>query len=169
VARHIARNPELERVLQPDLAKSPDCSSGRRRNRNKAHQDARALELLGVAAEAAPRAARLTSQMPIFSRKQDVGLRSVDPNKLLKNLDELLRRTFGGLIHPQCDVAPDIWLVFVDPAQLEVAVLNLDDVMGPTLPGVSRLRQMTQCRWGAVCIAGRTLRRLVEVDSLTFW
>jgi hypothetical protein len=84
----------------------------------------------------------------LFSRQQGVGLPSVNPKKLLKNLDELLRRTFGGLIHPQCDVAPDIWPVFVDPLQLEVAVLNLDDAMGPTLPGVSRLRQMTQCRWG---------------------
>ncbi len=88
-------------------------------------EEPNALRLLGMAAEAAERGAKLTKQMLAFSRKEDVAFRSVETNDVLRGMDELLRRTIGGLIRVRYDLATDAWPILVDPVQLEVAILNL--------------------------------------------
>jgi two-component system NtrC family sensor kinase len=87
--------------------------------------DPNAVRLLGMASEAAQRGAKLTQQMLAFSRKQDVEPRSIDPGAVLRGMDELLRRTIGGLIRIRYEFADDSWPVLADPVQLEVALLNL--------------------------------------------
>jgi signal transduction histidine kinase/ActR/RegA family two-component response regulator len=88
-------------------------------------EEPNAIRLLGMAAEAAERGAKLTKQMLAFSRKEDVAFRSVQANDVLRGMDELLRRTIGGLIRIRYDLASDAWPILVDPVQLEVAILNL--------------------------------------------
>jgi CheY-like chemotaxis protein len=78
-----------------------------------------------MAAEAAERGAKLTKQMLAFSRKQDVAFRTIEANEVLRGMDELLRRTIGGLIRIRYQLAADAWPILIDPVQLEVAVLNL--------------------------------------------
>jgi len=87
--------------------------------------DPTATRLLGMAADAAERGAKLTKQMLAFSRKQDVAFRSVDVNCVLRDMDELLRRTIGGLIRIRYELAGDALPALIDPVQLEVAILNL--------------------------------------------
>ena len=87
--------------------------------------DPKATRLLGMAAEAAERGAKLTKQMLAFSRKQDVAFRPVEVNDVLRGMDELLRRTIGGLIRIRYDLAANAWPILIDPVQLEVAILNL--------------------------------------------
>jgi signal transduction histidine kinase len=84
-----------------------------------------AVRLLDMAAEAAERGAKLTKQMLAFSRKQEVAFRPVEVNGVLRGMDELLRRTIGGLVRIRYDLAANAWPILIDPVQLEVAILNL--------------------------------------------
>ena len=87
--------------------------------------DERILRLLRTASDAAQRGARLTAQMLAFSRKHDIVAESVDPNRLVRGMDDMLRRSVGPLVRIHYELAPECWPVLVDSVQLEVALLNL--------------------------------------------
>jgi signal transduction histidine kinase len=85
----------------------------------------RSMRLLQTATKAAERGAKLTAQMLTFSRKNEVAVRSVDVNGLIRGMDDLLRRTLGPQVLLQYDLADDLWPALADPIQLELAMLNL--------------------------------------------
>jgi signal transduction histidine kinase len=87
--------------------------------------DPRATRLLRAAMEAAQRGARLTTQMLTFSRKQEIALRSVDVNGVIKGMDELLQRTLGHAVALHYELAEDVWPALADVVQLELSLLNL--------------------------------------------
>ena len=58
-------------------------------------------------------------------------------------MTELLARTVGNGITLETDLAPDLWLVDVDPTQLELAVINLAINASDAMPGGGRLRIRT--------------------------
>jgi PAS domain S-box-containing protein len=73
----------------------------------------------------AQRAAALTQQLLAFSRMQPLDPGSVDVNRLVTAMSELLRRTLGEQITIETVLAGSLWQVFVDPNQLEVSIINL--------------------------------------------
>lgn len=85
----------------------------------------RVTRLLENAAYAARRGASLTHRLLSFSRQRELEPRVVDPNAILSEMDELLSRTLGGMVQISKSCAPDLWPVLIDPAQLELAILNL--------------------------------------------
>ena len=87
--------------------------------------DQRTIGFLTMAADAAKRGAKLTEQMLAFSRKQDIVLHRFNANTLLTDMDDLLRRTTGGLIRISYELDENLWPIKADPVQLEVAILNL--------------------------------------------
>jgi len=73
----------------------------------------------------AKRAARLTSQLLLFSRHQVVQLRPLELNATLKHLLEMLERLLGAEIVCSFHTSqPELWVVG-DSALLEQAVMNL--------------------------------------------
>ncbi len=88
-------------------------------------RDPRSVRLLQAASEAAQRGAKLTTQMLSFSRKQEVAVRSVDVNSVIRGMDDLLRRTLGPAVRLHYDLAENHWPVLADLIQLELALLNL--------------------------------------------
>ncbi len=74
---------------------------------------------------AARRAAALTQRLLAFSRRQTLAPRPVDINKLVADLEELVRRTVGPSVEIEVVGAGGVWLTFVDLNQLENAILNL--------------------------------------------
>ena len=40
-------------------------------------------------------------------------------------MSDLLDRTLGERVHVEVDLAPDVWPIYVDPHQLENAIVNL--------------------------------------------
>lgn len=80
------------------------------------------LRHIGVAAE---RAMDLTRQLLAFARRQRVELQDVHLGELLQNLLRVVRRLLGERIEVVSVVAPDVWSVFVDRAQIEQVLLNL--------------------------------------------
>ena len=81
--------------------------------------------LLQVIRHASEHGAELTKRLLAFSRKQALAPASTDINALVSNMSELLRRTLGETVAIETVLSPDLWPAFVDPHQVESALLNL--------------------------------------------
>ncbi|PSJ36309.1 hybrid sensor histidine kinase/response regulator [Allosphingosinicella deserti] len=79
---------------------------------------------LHVMLETAERATSLTSQLLAFARRQPLEPEVIDLSLRLDALAEMLQRTLGSLYDLKLDLAPALWLVEIDPAGLEAALLN---------------------------------------------
>jgi PAS domain S-box-containing protein len=89
---------------------------------------AEASRLLGyaeAAARGADRAATLTHRLLAFARRQPLTPRSVDLNRLISGMSELLHRTLGENVALETVFAGGLWLTRADPNELENALLNL--------------------------------------------
>ena len=85
----------------------------------------RLAQSLASASEGAGRAASLVSRLLAYSRRQALAPAAVDINRLASDLSNLLGRTLGEGIEIETKLAPDTWATFVDPLQLENAIINL--------------------------------------------
>jgi PAS domain S-box-containing protein len=88
-------------------------------------RDELAQSLAAEAREAAEMGARLTDRLLTFARRQRLEMQSLNLNTFVLGLTELLRRTIGAPIDLSTALAPDLWPITADPAQIENAVLNL--------------------------------------------
>jgi PAS domain S-box-containing protein len=77
------------------------------------------------ALRAAERGAALTHRLLAFSRQQMLVTRSVDFNRLIGDMDELLRRTLGEHVEIELKLAGDLWPALADSGQVENSLLNL--------------------------------------------
>ncbi len=75
--------------------------------------------------EQSQRAAKLTSQLLAFGRKQILQPRRVNLNVLVQEEMNLLRRVIGADIDIQVLTSQDLKVTLVDPTQLEQVILNL--------------------------------------------
>jgi CheY-like chemotaxis protein len=80
---------------------------------------------LNNAMEGATRAAALTRRLLSFARSEPLLPERVDSNELIGGMSDLLDRTLGEQIRVDVDLAPDTWPTYVDPHQLENAIVNL--------------------------------------------
>jgi PAS domain S-box-containing protein len=78
-----------------------------------------------LAMSATKRAAALTHRLLAFSRRQTLDPRATDVNRLVVDLEDLIRRTVGPAIDLEVVCADDLWSTLVDPNQLENSLLNL--------------------------------------------
>jgi signal transduction histidine kinase/ActR/RegA family two-component response regulator len=77
------------------------------------------------AMEGATRAAALTRRLLSFARSEPLLPERVDSVELIGGMSDLLDRTLGELIRIDVDLEPGTWSTYVDPHQLENAILNL--------------------------------------------
>jgi signal transduction histidine kinase len=77
------------------------------------------------AMEGATRAAALTRRLLSFARSEPLMPERVDSAVLVGGMSELLDRTLGERTKVVTELADDAWPVFVDPHQLENAIVNL--------------------------------------------
>ena len=87
--------------------------------------DARAKRYVDAAAEGARRAALLTQRLLAFSRQQPLQPETVDVNKLVSDMSDLLRHSLGGDVRLETVLAGGLWRTHADPNQLENVILNL--------------------------------------------
>jgi CheY-like chemotaxis protein len=73
----------------------------------------------------ANRAAALTHRLLAFARRQPLDPKTVNANRLVTGMEELLRRTIGEAIALEVVTAGGLWQTLCDPHQLESAILNL--------------------------------------------
>jgi len=96
---------------------------------------------------AAKRAAVLTQRLLAFSRRQTLDPRPVNLNRLVAEMEELVRRTVGPAIDMEVVGAGGLWLTLVDPGQLENALLNLCINARDAMPDGGRLTIETANKW----------------------
>ena len=85
--------------------------------------------------DAASRAARLTSQLLAFSRKQVIRPQVVDVPAALERLASLLRRLVPENIEQRIHCDSDAGHVLIDPGQLEQIIMNLTVNARDAMPG----------------------------------
>src|SRR4051794_35590116 len=96
------------------------------------------------AMEGATRAAALTRRLLSFARSEPLLPERVDSRDLIGGMSDLLDRTLGELVRVEVDVAPDTWSTYVDPHQLENAILNLSVNARDAMDGRGLMRISTQ-------------------------
>lgn len=82
-------------------------------------------ELIATALRSVSRGAELTSKLLAFARRQRLLPQATDPRVLLQDVELMLRRTLGNAISLRLDCESDLPAAFVDPTQLEAALVNL--------------------------------------------
>ncbi|HET9205844.1 MAG TPA: ATP-binding protein, partial [Burkholderiaceae bacterium] len=87
--------------------------------------DPRAKRFIEAAKNGGKRAAQLTQRLLAFSRQQPLKPESVDANKLVSGMSDLLRHSLGGAVLLETVLAGGLWRTHADPNQLENAILNL--------------------------------------------
>jgi PAS domain S-box-containing protein len=71
------------------------------------------------------RGAKLASQLLAFGRRQPLEPKVVNVGKLVRGLDDMLRRALGETVEIETLVSGGLWNTLVDPGQIENALLNL--------------------------------------------
>lgn len=97
------------------------------------------LNHLNNAMEGATRAAALTRRLLSFARSEPLLPERVDAGELVEGMSDLLDRTLGERIRVQVDIAPGTWPTYVDPHQLENAIVNLAVNARDAMNGTGRL------------------------------
>jgi PAS domain S-box-containing protein len=82
-------------------------------------------DLIAGAMDSAKRAAQLTQRLLAFSRRLPLELSVVNPNRVVSDMSEILRRTLGESTPVEAVLAGGLWPVRTDASQLENAILNL--------------------------------------------
>jgi signal transduction histidine kinase/CheY-like chemotaxis protein len=81
--------------------------------------------LIAGARHGATRAAELTQRLLAFSRQLPLKPKIVQPNRLVADMSEMLRRTLGETITIETVLAGGLGSINVDESQLENAILNI--------------------------------------------
>ncbi|MFL6733141.1 MAG: ATP-binding protein [Sphingomicrobium sp.] len=98
------------------------------------------LTHLTNAMEGATRAAALTRRLLSFARSEPLLPEGVNSSELISGMSDLLDRTLGERIHVEVDLDRSAWPVYVDPHQLENAIVNLAVNARDAMDGVGTMR-----------------------------
>jgi len=97
--------------------------------------DERSLHLLHSAQGAVSRAAKLTTSLLAFGRKQRLEPVLADLNSIIIEMDEMLRRSLGPSVDIRHAFASELWPVQIDIGQIETALLNIAINARDAMPG----------------------------------
>jgi signal transduction histidine kinase/CheY-like chemotaxis protein len=89
---------------------------------------------------AVERGERLTRQLLTFSRRQTLRPEPVDLRQRLHEISEMLSRSLRADIELSVDIPENLWPVIVDPAEFELALLNLGVNARDAMPNGGRFR-----------------------------
>jgi len=87
--------------------------------------ESRAERALSNALAGAERAAQLTQRLLAFSRQQPLNPKTVDANKLILSMSDLLTRSLGENIELETISGAGLWKIEADVSELEATLLNL--------------------------------------------
>ena len=96
---------------------------------------------------AASRAASLTHRLLAFSRQQPLEPKVIDANRLITDIEDLIRRTIGPGVTLETALSVGLWHCFCDPNQLENAIINLCINARDAMPEGGRLTVETANAW----------------------
>jgi PAS domain S-box-containing protein len=82
-------------------------------------------QLVAEIRTAGDRAAALTRQLLVLSRKQVVQFRNVNLNHIIQEVEQMLARVIREDIHLESLLSPDLGFVQADPGQIHQVIMNL--------------------------------------------
>jgi PAS domain S-box-containing protein len=85
----------------------------------------RAEQRVANAMAGVSRGSKLASQLLAFGRRQALEPKVVNVTRFVQGMDDMLRRAIGEGVEIETIVGGGLWNTFVDPAQIENALLNL--------------------------------------------
>jgi signal transduction histidine kinase len=94
--------------------------------------------------ESAKRAAKLTDQLLLFSRKKETEFSLVNLNAIISKLNKMLYRLIGEDISMHTDYADDLWRIRADENQIEQVITNLVVNARDAMPEGGQLTISTQ-------------------------
>ena len=101
--------------------------------------NARAERRVANALAGVSRGAKLAAQLLAFGRRQALEPRVVNVARIVRGMDDMLRRAIGEGVEVETVVGGGLWNTFIDPAQVENAVLNLAINARDAMDGQGRL------------------------------
>ncbi len=87
--------------------------------------DARTARRIDHALQGALHCRDMTKRLLGFSRQQSQAPQAINLNELIHSLADLLSRTLGERVDIRTELAEDLAAVYIDPGQIEAAILNL--------------------------------------------
>ena len=99
----------------------------------------RAERRLANALAGVSRGARLASQLLAFGRRQALEPKTVMISRLIAGMEDMLRRSLGEAIEIETVISAGLWNTYVDPIQVENAILNLAINARDAMDGVGKL------------------------------
>ncbi len=97
--------------------------------------DPKDLKAIDAVNSAAHRGESLTRQLLAFSRRQPLNPVVTDSKERIEAVHEMLLGSLGGNVQLNCEIAPDVWPVEVDIAELELALVNIAVNARDAMPG----------------------------------
>ena len=88
-------------------------------------ENAAAQKRIETAKFATDRGAKLSSQLLSFARRQPLKPSPTDLGRIVRDMDDMLRRALGEGVEIDVVVAAQLWNTLIDPHQLENVILNL--------------------------------------------
>jgi signal transduction histidine kinase len=113
-----------------------------------ARADTRVAQLAAEARAVLQNGAELTEHLLAFARRQRLEARLVDVNGMVAATGELLRRSLGQGIRIETSLADERCQAWVDPSQLQNALLNLAFNARDAMPDGGTLTIATGCERG---------------------
>lgn len=83
------------------------------------------LKILNMTRRAAEQGSDLVGRLLAFARRQQLQPACVEIGDLSTSVTDLLAHTLGGLVELEWSLGDDLWRAYADPAQLELALMNL--------------------------------------------
>ncbi len=99
----------------------------------------KAQSRIDIALKGVMRGADLTRKLLGFSRMEAHGTKLTSVNQFIENLEELLSRSLTVAINVEHHLSSDLWLVEVDPGDLQDTILNLALNARDAMPDGGRL------------------------------
>lgn len=87
--------------------------------------DGRNITRINNAISGVERAAKLASQLLAFGRQQPLKPKPTNAARIIRDMDDMFRRTLGETVEIETIVSAGLWNCLVDPRQLENVLLNL--------------------------------------------
>ena len=94
---------------------------------------------LAMALSAVDRGAKLAAQLLAFARRQPLQPCVLNPGRVVRNMEDLVRRAVGESVEVETVVSASLWNTTLDPHQLENVVLNLAINARDAMPGGGKL------------------------------